>query len=247
ILEPAPCLFPSLFFFLFPIVSVCSLNIDTYSTQLYSQLGSKLMALAILRERLQLLMPIEGEECWLKEMRGNLAILTTIVASITFLIGLNPPGGVIQSTDNGSIGQSVFAMADSSNYQGYLLANSLSFYSSIVSCIWLISGAPVRPGFPSLLLSTLMSVSLSLLAISYSFGAFIVIPHDYHVSRYVFNVFLSFFAVLAILFPCGRFLLLLLPTTPQDMNSSSPYIKEVYVSSKRINDIGYLQKYSNTQ
>ncbi|RYR74990.1 hypothetical protein Ahy_A02g009701 [Arachis hypogaea] len=155
-------------------------------------------------------MPTDDGE-WLKEIRGNLAMVATMIASMTFQIGLNPPGGVVQNSDNGFIGQSVFAKVNRSNYKGYLWTNSVSFYTSIISCIWLISGAPVGPGFPTLLLSTLMCVSLSLLAISYSFGVSIVNPPDDGICHYFFSVFLSFFAVLAVLF-LYRFLTLHLAT-----------------------------------
>ncbi|KAL4336654.1 hypothetical protein HN51_021146 [Arachis hypogaea] len=180
-------------------------------------------SLRTFKERLQLLMPTDDGE-WLKEIRGNLAMVATMIASMTFQIGLNPPGGVVQNSDNGFIGcptptgtnqacpgQSVFAKVNRSNYKGYLWTNSVSFYTSIISCIWLISGAPVGPGFPTLLLSTLMCVSLSLLAISYSFGVSIVNPPDDGICHYFFSVFLSFFAVLAVLF-LYRFLTLHLAT-----------------------------------
>ena len=35
----------------------------------------------------------EGE--WLKDMRGNLAMVATVIATVTFQVCLNPPGGVV--------------------------------------------------------------------------------------------------------------------------------------------------------
>ncbi|KAL1329275.1 hypothetical protein HN51_046403 [Arachis hypogaea] len=175
------------------------------------------MALNTFRRRLKLLIPaVNNDE--LKEMRGNLAMVATMVANASFQIGLNPPGGVVQDLEGfvgfptprdpnqARPGQSVFAMLDTSNYQRYLWINNLSFYTSVITCVWLVSGLPINPGFPSFLLSTLMIVCLGLLAISYSLGAFIVTPHDYHTSLYIFYVVLSFFAVMVILVLVARFL-----------------------------------------
>ncbi|XP_020970911.1 uncharacterized protein LOC110268659 [Arachis ipaensis] len=139
------------------------------------------MALNTFRRRLKLLIPaVNNDE--LKEMRGNLAMVATMVANASFQIGLNPPGGVVQDLEGfvgfptprdpnqARPGQSVFAMLDTSNYQRYLWINNLSFYTSV------------------------------------SLGAFIVTPHDYHTSLYIFYVVLSFFAVMVILVLVARFL-----------------------------------------
>ncbi|XP_052113001.1 uncharacterized protein LOC110277548 [Arachis duranensis] len=98
-------------------------------------------SLRTFKERLQLLMPTDDGE-WLKEIRGNLAMVATMIASMTFQIGLNPPGGVVQNSDNGFIGcptptgtnqacpgQSVFA-----KFWRFF------FYTAFLHCIW-----PLRP------------------------------------------------------------------------------------------------------
>ncbi|XP_057744227.1 uncharacterized protein LOC130962142 [Arachis stenosperma] len=76
------------------------------------------------KDRIKWLATIQGGE-WLKEIRGNLAMVASVIATMTFQIGLNPPGGVVQNGDKGFIkcptpkgndqacpGQSVFAFAD---------------------------------------------------------------------------------------------------------------------------------------
>ncbi|MED6172096.1 hypothetical protein PIB30_046983 [Stylosanthes scabra] len=168
-------------------------------------------SLRVFWERLQNLMPPNDGE-WLKEMRGNLAMVATMIASMTFEIDLNPPEEHINNNYY---------------YRGYLWSKSVSFYTSILSCMWLASGAPVGPGFPTLLLSTLMSFSLGLLAVSYSFANLIIVDkpshdHDNIIPPFVFFIFLAFFAVLASLL-LYRFLILRLPNTQQDKYASNVY------------------------
>ncbi|XP_015947935.1 uncharacterized protein LOC107472924 [Arachis duranensis] len=146
---------------------------------------------------------------WLKEMRGNLGLMATVIATMAFQNGLNPPGGVIQNGDNGSVtcplpiahgqacpGQSVYAAVDRHGYSGFMLTNSISFLFSITTCILVISGVPLGPGYPTLVLAMLMSFSLILLAVSYTLGAFLLNPRiqkthaGFRVFIYVFVTFL---------------------------------------------------------
>ena len=36
---------------------------------------------------------------WLKDMRGNLAMVATVIVTTTFQVGLNPLGGVVQNDE----------------------------------------------------------------------------------------------------------------------------------------------------
>ncbi|MED6111327.1 hypothetical protein PIB30_051365 [Stylosanthes scabra] len=142
---------------------------------------------------------------WLKEMRGNLGLMATVIATMAFQNGLNPPGGVIQNGNNGSVtcpssishgqacpGQSVYAAVDRNGYSAFMLTNSISFLFSITTCILIISGVPLGQGYPTLVLAMLMSFSLVLLAVSYTLGAFLLNPHiqkthaSFSISIYVF-------------------------------------------------------------
>ena len=99
---------------------------------------------------------------WLKDMRGNLAMVATVVATMTFQVGLNPPGGVVQNEKNGLCdcaielqeyfacpGESVFAAADERNFFYFMLSNNISFFSSLMVCLWLMSGLPIYHRFPT--------------------------------------------------------------------------------------------------
>ncbi|PNX77518.1 hypothetical protein L195_g033486 [Trifolium pratense] len=52
---------------------------------------------------------------WLKDMRGNLSLVATVIATITFQMALNPPGGVRSVKDDGADNANDIACSDSSN------------------------------------------------------------------------------------------------------------------------------------
>ncbi|VFQ81531.1 unnamed protein product [Cuscuta campestris] len=165
----------------------------------------------------------DGE--WLKEMRGNLGLMATMIATMAFQNGLNPPGGVIQNGDGGSVacpssspvghgqaacpGQSVYAARDRHGYNGFMLTNSASFLLSITTCILVISGVPLGPGYPTLALAMLMSVSLILLAVSYTLGAFLLNPRIQK-THAGFRVFIYVFVTFLVLLLSLRFAALIL-------------------------------------
>jgi len=41
---------------------------------------------------------------WIEEMRGSLMIVATVIASLTFQIAINPPGGVWQQDTTDTLG-----------------------------------------------------------------------------------------------------------------------------------------------
>ncbi|QHO52144.1 uncharacterized protein DS421_2g37030 [Arachis hypogaea] len=160
---------------------------------------------------------------WLKEMRGNLGMIATVIATMAFQNGLNPPGGVVQNGDKGTVscptpklhgqacpGQSVYAAVDTHGYTAFMISNSLSFLFSIATCIMVISGSPIGPGYPTLVLAMYMSLSLLLLAVSYVLGAFLLNPHVQ--TNYSIIIYVIIFVPITILvsFVCFRFAALIM-------------------------------------
>ncbi|KAL5059061.1 hypothetical protein RYX36_030665 [Vicia faba] len=94
---------------------------------------------------------------WMEQMRGSLMVVATVIASLTFQIAINPPGGVWQ--ENSSIqqgcapdqtckaGTSVLAFGDSNQktrYELFLLLCTISFSASQAIIVLLICGFPLR-------------------------------------------------------------------------------------------------------
>ncbi|XP_014504168.1 uncharacterized protein LOC106764395 [Vigna radiata var. radiata] len=122
---------------------------------------------------------------WLKDIRGNLSLVATVIATITFQSALNPPGGIRPPQENGEVacqglipcpGESVLAYTMAEAYTRFLICNTICFISSSAVCLWLVSGLPLNNRFFNWLLSIGMCVTISSLALAYMYGAQMVTP-----------------------------------------------------------------------
>ncbi|MED6134549.1 hypothetical protein PIB30_037921 [Stylosanthes scabra] len=174
----------------------------------------------------------EGENIeWMEEIRGNLAMVATVIATVTFQIGLNPPGGVVQSGDHGDVscskhleassgrgigknyqcpGVSVFADsgAREHRFNVFLIFNNISFASSILACFFLVTGVPLRRPLSILLMSIDMCISLGSLGIAYCLGVMMVEPQNNsffrHLSMMIVSIFFFTIIVCFLLFNLFR-------------------------------------------
>ncbi|WVY91443.1 hypothetical protein V8G54_036957, partial [Vigna mungo] len=128
----------------------------------------------------------KDHDTWLKDIRGNLSLVATVIATITFQSALNPPGGVRPPQENGIVacpkgmkpcpGESVLAYTMAELYSSFLVFNTICFISSSAVCLWLVSGLPLNNRFFNWLLSIGMCVTISSLALTYMYGAQMVTP-----------------------------------------------------------------------
>ncbi|BAT98340.1 uncharacterized protein HKW66_Vig0167600 [Vigna angularis] len=153
----------------------------------------------------------KDKDKWPKELRGNLFLVATVIATMTFQSALNPPGGVRPAKDGGGNvvcddkihpcpGESVLAYTDSDNYTYFLISNTTCFISSSAVCLLLVSGFPLDHRFISWLLSIGMCITISSLALTYMFGAQMVTPDPvWEESTSMFqNVFYIWIALLGL-------------------------------------------------
>lgn len=47
--------------------------------------------------------PYKDKDKWLKDMRGNLSLVATVISTMTFQVAINPPGGVRPAAETGDI------------------------------------------------------------------------------------------------------------------------------------------------
>ncbi|MCI50145.1 ankyrin repeat plant-like protein, partial [Trifolium medium] len=55
----------------------------------------------VLLEQVWNYMTYKDKDKWLKDMKGNLSLVATVIATMTFQMALNPPGGVRPVKDDG--------------------------------------------------------------------------------------------------------------------------------------------------
>ncbi|KAG4937865.1 hypothetical protein JHK82_045675 [Glycine max] len=126
---------------------------------------------------------------WLKDMRGVLSLVSTVIATMTFQSALNPPGGVRPGNESGVVqcpensadnnpcpGESILAVLYPDEYKIFLIWNTTCFISSLAVCLLLVSGFPLNHRFFTWLLSIGMCITISSLTLTYMTGAGMVTP-----------------------------------------------------------------------
>ncbi|WJX92185.1 hypothetical protein P8452_73864 [Trifolium repens] len=128
-------------------------------------------------------------------MKGNLSLVATIIATMTFQTALNPPGGVrpvkddkgkhpneIGCTSQYNItlklcpGEAVLAVIYSKEYEKFLFWNTICFIASLSVLLMLVSGIRFDHRFPMWLLSMGMCFTLTSLVITYIRAVQLVTP-----------------------------------------------------------------------
>lgn len=85
------------------------------------------------------------EPKWRTQRRDTFMVVASLIATMAFQVGLNPPGGVWQNGDDskGQIaGKSVLAYADGFWFYSLMIANTLAFLVSLSTIVLLIFAMP---------------------------------------------------------------------------------------------------------
>ncbi|KAL1293666.1 hypothetical protein HN51_054294 [Arachis hypogaea] len=150
---------------------------------------------------------------WLKDMRGGLGLIASIIAIITFQSALNLPGGVLNdrinllhcsvphSTDLLDAG-AVLSRTERVYYILFLAFNTTCFVASLCVSLLLVSGLSLRNRFTVWLLLIGMCTTVTTLLLTYLMGVFMVMPPG-EISgeillRSSFDYLLGFFFMFAI-------------------------------------------------
>ncbi|XP_061360247.1 uncharacterized protein LOC133304254 [Gastrolobium bilobum] len=128
---------------------------------------------------------------WLNDMRGNMSMAASIIATMTFKLATNPPGGVVQPSDDVDVraiclnskklnhpcpGESVLAAIYPHVYVRFLASNTICFVASLSVCLLLVSGLPLNHRFPTWILLIGMCITITSLALTYLYGMLLVTP-----------------------------------------------------------------------
>jgi len=163
---------------------------------------------------------------WLKEMKTSINLTLSIIATVTFSLGMNPPGGVVQAglddfkdlkitkclnrtivVDNMSmnrticIGEALMASLQHDKYLLFLAFNTTCFISSISVILFVVSGIPFNKPRLVWILSGGMSITLTFLALTYLMAANMVTPNSIWNSptSNVFGIALIVWSVVALI------------------------------------------------
>ncbi|KAK9683803.1 hypothetical protein RND81_10G165600 [Saponaria officinalis] len=113
------------------------------------------------------LKPRHKHKTWLERQRNALMVVASLIATMAFQVGINPPGGAWQDNMDGHIaGNSIMADVDKDQYDRLLIYNTIGLISSLSVILLLISGLPCKRLFVGILMIALW-IAVSATTISY--------------------------------------------------------------------------------
>ena len=82
---------------------------------------------------------------WLGRKRSALMVVTSLIATVSFELGITPPGGVWEDHSyQHQAGRSAIADKRPDEYGQFMILNTISFLASLSIILLLISGLPPR-------------------------------------------------------------------------------------------------------
>ncbi|XP_021729217.1 uncharacterized protein LOC110696245 [Chenopodium quinoa] len=126
----------------------------------------------------KLLKPKKSISDWIDKQRTSLMLVSSLIATMAFQAGINPPGGVWQDNENGhTAGTSIMAGIESSLYDAFLVSNTIGLVSSLTVIVLLISGLPCMRLVMGLLMFT-MWIAVTSTTVTYIVSIYISNPES---------------------------------------------------------------------
>ncbi|XP_023925884.2 ankyrin repeat-containing protein BDA1 isoform X1 [Quercus suber] len=129
--------------------------------------------------------PLKHKSNWIKELRGALMVVATVITTITYQPALSPPNGVwlTQACLNATCDARTWALGFHVNYRNlflyFLVSNSITFTASLSVIFLLISGFPLKNKFFTVILTLAMCTTLTFLGTTYVLAFILMIPEKY--------------------------------------------------------------------
>ena len=132
-------------------------------------------------------------ENWLSRKRESLMVVASLIATMAFQAGTNPPGGLWQddssngtASSGGSAGKAIMAYRDSGRYDLYLYYNTAGFVGSLSIILLLITGLPFQRRLFMWALTVIVWVTITMVALTYRVAVlFFTPPELVHVANRV--------------------------------------------------------------
>ncbi|KAL2545084.1 Ankyrin repeat family protein [Forsythia ovata] len=121
---------------------------------------------------------------WLEEKRSALMVVASLIATMAFQVGVNPPSGVWQETDSQGnpatdfhyAGYSILAHNYPPTYEKFLIYNTTGFIASLSIILLLMSGLPIRRRIFLWILMVITWIAITALALTYLLSIWVLTP-----------------------------------------------------------------------
>lgn len=114
---------------------------------------------------------------WLEKKQSALMVVASLIATMAFQVGVNPPGGVWQDTSPDHMAGFSIMAYNYSVYGRFMALNTVSFMASLSIILLLVSGLPaLKRRFFTWVLMAIMWVAITSMAFTYSISISVFTP-----------------------------------------------------------------------
>ncbi|THG17288.1 hypothetical protein TEA_018839 [Camellia sinensis var. sinensis] len=118
-----------------------------------------------------------SQGAWLSKKRDILMVVASLIATMAFQAGLNPPGGFWpDNAPSHRAGEAIMAYNYPNTYPYFIRANTTGFVASVSTILLLITGWPFKKKFFMWLMVVIMWVTITSIAFTYAFSIVVVSP-----------------------------------------------------------------------
>ncbi|KAL0323724.1 UNVERIFIED_CONTAM: hypothetical protein Scaly_2339500 [Sesamum calycinum] len=132
---------------------------------------------------------VKQPDDWLEKKRSALMVVASLIATMAFQVGVNPPSGVWQDdntidsqgnpvSDPHKAGFSVLAHNQPQVYTGFYTVNTTSFIASLSIILLLMSGLPIRRRFFMWILMVITWLAITATALTYTVSIIVLTPSE---------------------------------------------------------------------
>ncbi|GER35413.1 ankyrin repeat family protein [Striga asiatica] len=141
--------------------------------------------------------PVQHEH-WLEQKRNSLMVVASLIATMAFQVGVNPPSGVWQDDGGPHVaGYAILAHNYPGSYVRFYGVNTTGLVASLSIILLLVSGLPLRRRLFVWALMVMTWVAITAVALAYVFAIFALTPTEQEKSiLYVVGWYVIVWAVL---------------------------------------------------
>ncbi|KAM0020430.1 putative ankyrin repeat-containing domain, PGG domain, ankyrin repeat-containing domain superfamily [Helianthus debilis subsp. tardiflorus] len=119
----------------------------------------------------------KNNDDWLDKKRNTLMVVASLIATMAFQAGTNPPSGVWQDNSIAQAGSAVMLYNHPNYYHTFLVCNTVAFVSTLSIILLLISGLPfLRHKVFLWILMVIMWIATTSMSISYAVAISVLTP-----------------------------------------------------------------------